>query len=282
MSSLKNLKRYRATEPEAWEQRVGGKMSAASGKRTNAPGNQQSKPKQKSKMPYQNWLVPGIIGLVFLTLIGFVVKIFLSDSSAPKKALYQVTLIKPPPPEDKVKPPEPEQQKEMPKESIQTPVDIPQPQAQDQAPDNAPPAGADLGVAGEGGSGSDGFGLVGKGKGYKGRDITIGGTGGGGGMSRLALLTKYGWYTDKVQEEIKRQYKKRMEKDGGVPKGKYEITLKILLDPQGVIKKYRIVTASGNDRLDDALKASLPGMKISQVPPDGMPSLITLRIISQG
>ena len=282
MSSLKNLKRYRSTEPEAWEQRVGGKTPAASGKGTNVPGNQQSKPKQKSKMPYQNWLVPGIIGLVFLTLIGFVVKIFLSDSSAPKKALYQVTLIKPPPPEDKVKPPEPEQQKETPKESIQTPVEMPTPQAQDQAPDNAPPAGADLGVAGEGGSGSDGFGLVGKGKGYKGRDITIGGTGGGGGMSRLALLTKYGWYTDKVQEEIKKQYKKRMEKDGGVPKGKYEITLKILLDPQGVIKKYRIVTASGNDRLDDALKASLPGMKISQVPPDGMPSLITLRIISQG
>jgi TonB family protein len=96
------------------------------------------------------------------------------------------------------------------------------------------------------------------------------------------MLTKYGWYTNKIQDEIKKQYKKRMEKDGGAPKGKYEITLKILLDPQGVIKKYRIVTSSGNDKLDNALKASLPGMKISQAPPDGMPSLITLRILSQG
>jgi protein TonB len=272
MSKLKNLKRYRSAEPEAWEQRASGTVPVTPAK---------PHPKHKAKTPYQNWLVPGIVVLVLLSLIGFVVKVFLSDSGGHKKALYQVTLIKPPPPEEKVKPPEPEPQKETPKESIQTPTEIPQPQAQDQ-PDNAPPAGADLGVAGEGGAGSDGFGLVGKGKGYKGRDITIGGSGGGGGMNRLALLTKYGWYTNKVQDEIKKQFKKRMEKDGGVPKGKYEITLKILLDPQGIIKKYRIVTSSGNDKLDDALKATLPGMKISQTPPEGMPSLITLRILSQG
>ncbi|OGU09102.1 MAG: energy transducer TonB [Geobacteraceae bacterium GWC2_55_20] len=231
------------------------------------------------KTPYQNWLVPGVVGLVFLLIVGFVVKVFLSDDGVKKKALYQVTLIKPPPPEEKVKPPEPEQQKETPKESIQTPTEIPQPQAQDQPQDNAPPAGADLGVEGEGGAGSDGFGLVGKGKNYKGRDITLGG---GGGMNRLAMLTKYGWYTSKIQDEIKKQLKKRMDKEGGVPKGKYEITLKILLDPQGTIKKYRIVASSGNDKLDDALKASLPGLKISQAPPDGMPSLVTLRILSQG
>jgi periplasmic protein TonB len=251
MSKLKNLKRYRQSQPEAWEQRASGNVPSVPGK---------PHPKHKSGTPYQAWLVPGIIGLCFLALIGFVVKVFLSDSSSSKKPLYQVTLIKPPPPEDKVKPPEPEPQKETPKESIQTPTDM----------------------EGEGGAGSDGFGLVGKGKGYKGRDITVGGTGGGGGMNRLALLTKYGWYTSKIQDEIKKQFKKRMEKDGGVPKGKYEITLKILLDPQGVIKKYRIVTSSGNDKLDEALKASLPGLKISQVPPEGMPSLITLRILSQG
>lgn len=273
MSSLKNLKRHSPAEPST-EKGANGFLPKPA-----------SKAKKTSRLPYQNWLVPGVIGLGFLLMIGFVVKVFMSGDSGHKKAVYQVTLIKPPPPDEKVKPPEPEKLKEAPKESITTPTEIPQPQAQanDQPPDNAAPPGADLGVAGEGGSGSDGFGLVGKGKNYKGRDITIGGSGGGGGgMSRLAMLTKYGWYTDKIQEEIKKQYKKRMEKDGGVPKGKYEITLKILLDPQGVVKKYRIVTASGNDRLDEALKASLPGLKISQAPPDGMPSLITLRIISQG
>jgi protein TonB len=271
MSSLKNLKRYRQAEPEAWEQRANGEV----------PGiTEKVHHKHKTGTPYQTWLVPGIIGLVFLGLIGFAVKVFLSNDTSHKKALYQITLIKPPP-EEKVKPPEPEKLKETPKESIPTTAEIPQPEAQDQPPDNAPPAGADLGVAGEGGAGSDGFGLVGKGKNYKGRDITVGGTGGGG-MGRLALLTKYGWYTDKIQDEIKKQFNKRMEKDGGVPKGKFQITLKILLDPQGTIKKYRIITSSGNDRLDAAVKATLPGLKISQAPPDGMPSLITLRILSQG
>ena len=282
MSGLKNLKTYREPHSEAWEERVGGKIPSKSA--TEQQPVRQPTPQKKQRMPYQNWLVPGVICLCLLGMIGFVVKVFLSDSGPGKKAPYQVTLIKPPPPEDKVKPPEPpkDQPKEQPKEVMQTPTDAPQPQP-DQAPDNAPPPGADLGVAGEGSAGSDGFGLTAKGKGYKGRDITIGGpAGGGGGLSRLALLSKYGWYTEKVQEEIKRSYKKRMEKDGGAPKGKYEITLKILLDPQGVIKKYRIVSASGNERLDEALKASLPGLKISQAPPDGMPSLITLKITSQG
>jgi hypothetical protein len=273
MSKLKNLKRYRQAEPEAWEQRV-------SGDGPDAPVKPHLK--HKSGTPYQSWLVPGIVVLVLLSLIGFVVKVFLSDSGSSKKPMYQVTLIKPPP-EEKVKPPEPEPQKETPKESIPTQADIPQPQAQDQ-PDNSPPVSDQLGVEGEGGAGSDAFNIQAKGKGYKGKDITIGGPSGNGsgGMGRLAMLTKYGWYTSKIQDEIKKQFKKHMEKDGGVPKGKFEITLKILLDPQGVIKKYRIVTPSGNDKLDDALKASLPGMKISQTPPEGMPSLVTLKILSQG
>lgn len=280
MSSLRNLKKYRSAEPEEWEQRASGIVPKKAVPGT--PANVPAKPKQKLKTPYQIWLVRGTVGLVFLLMIGFMVKVFISDDGGHKKAVYQVTLIKPPPAEEKVKPPEPEPQKEPPKEPIQTPTEIPQPQAQDQPQDNAPPAGDDLGVEGEGGAGSDGFGLVGKGNNYKGRDITLGGGGGGGGMNRLALLTKYGWYTDKLQNDIKKQLKKRVNEEGGVPKGKYEITLKILLDPQGVIKKYRIVASSGNDKLDNALKASLPGLKISQAPPEGMPSLVTLRIVSQG
>jgi len=275
------MKKYRSAEPEAWEQRASG--GALKSKSPGTPVSAPAKPKQKLKTPYQNWLIPGAVGLAFLLMIGFVVKVFMSDDGGHKKAAYQVTLIKPPPPEEKIKPPEPEQQKEPPKESIPTPTEVPQPQAQnqDQPPDNAPPGGNELGVEGEGGAGSDGFGLRGGIK--NGRSVTIGGNGGGGsGMNRLAMMTKYGWYTSKIQEDIKKQLKKRMDKDGGVPKGKYEITVKILLDLQGTIKKYRIVTSSGNDKLDDAMKASLPGLKISQAPPEGMPPLVTLRIQSQG
>ena len=272
MSRLKDLKRYRSTEPEAWERR-------ASGSIPDAP--EKPHPKHKTGTSFTTWLVPGIIGLALLSLVGFMVKVFMSADVGHKKALYQVNLIKPPPPEDKVKPPEPEPQKEPPKESMPTPADIPQPQAQDQPPDNAPPPGADLGVAGEGGAGSDAFGLVGKGKNYKGRDITLGG-GGGGGLSRLSLLTKYGGYTQKIQEEIRKRVRKTLDHNGGIPPGKLQAIVKITLDEKGTIVRFQLVGSSGNDKMDEAVRTSLGGLKMADPPPEGMPAGMTLKITSQG
>lgn len=238
------------------------------------------KKKKSAVTSYQSWLVPGIIGLAFLAGFGFLIKVVLTDSGPrQKQQVSTVTLLKPPP-DVKEKPPEPEVAKEIPKDTMTAPTEAPQQQnqAQDQSQD-APPAGADLGVEGDGAAGSDGFGLVAKGKGT-GRDITLGG--GGGGMNRLALMSKYGWYTSKIQEEIKKQMRALLEKNGGMPKGKYQTTVKIVLDTKGAIIKYQIVASSGNDRMDEALKNSLPGFRISQPPPDGMPFGMTVRIVSQG
>jgi outer membrane biosynthesis protein TonB len=237
--------------------------------------------KKIKKSSYQSFLVPGAVGLVFLVAIGFMIKVFLTDSAPKQKErISRVTLLKPPP-EVKEKPPEPEVQKEAPKDTMSAPVEMAQPQNQAQDQQDAPPAGADLGVEGDGAAGSDGFGLTAKGKG-KGRDITLGGGGGGGGLNRLALMSKYGWYTSKVQEEIKKQMRKQFDQDGGIPKGKYQTTVKIQLDTKGSVVKYQIVASSGNEKVDDALKVSLPGFRISQPPPEGMPYGMTVRIVSQG
>jgi outer membrane biosynthesis protein TonB len=235
--------------------------------------------KKIKKSSYQGYLVPGIIGLAFLVGLGFLVKVVLTDSGPRQKQhISTVTLLKPPP-EVKEKPPEPEVQKEAPKDTMTAPVEMAQPQNQAQDQQDAPPAGADLGVEGDGAAGSDGFGLTAKGKG-KGRDITLGA--GGGGLNRLALMSKYGWYTSKVQEEIKKQMRKQFDQDGGIPKGKYQTTVKIQLDAKGAVVKYQIIASSGNDRVDEVLKGSLPGFRISQPPPEGMPSGMTVRIVSQG
>jgi outer membrane biosynthesis protein TonB len=237
--------------------------------------------KKIKKSSYQSLLVPGIIGLVFLVAIGFLIKVVLTDSGPRQKQhISTVTLLKPPP-EVKEKPPEPEVQKEIPKETMTTPVEMAQPQDQAQDQQDAPPAGADLGVEGDGAAGSDNFGLTAKGKG-KGRDITLGGGGGGSGINKLALMSKYGWYTSKVQEEIKKQMRKQLDQEGGIPKGKFQATIRILLDSRGAIIKYQIVASSGNEKMDEALKGSLPGFRISQPPPEGMPSGMTVRIASQG
>lgn len=235
----------------------------------------------KKKKGSRNWLVPGIVILVLLFAVGFMIKVFLEPNGARQKTrVSTVTLLKPPPEQPKDKLPEPEMKKEIPKDTMTTQTESPQPQNQPQDQQNAPPAGADLGVEGDASSGSDGFGLVAKGKG-KGRDVTLGG-GGSGGLSRLSLLTKYGWYTAKIQDEVKKQMRKRLDQDGGLPKGKFQVMVKITLDAGGTITKYQIVGSSGNEKMDAALKSSLPGFRISQPLPEGMPSAMTVRINSQG
>src|SRR5208337_2228106 len=105
--------------------------------------------KKHKKAPYQNWLVPGVIGLVFAVAIGFVVKIVLTDvGPRNKEKISTITLLKPP--EVKEKPPEPEIPKEVPKQEVIQ--DIPQQQdtPQNDQPQDDTPAGNDLGVDAEG------------------------------------------------------------------------------------------------------------------------------------
>jgi outer membrane biosynthesis protein TonB len=237
------------------------------------------KKKHRKKRLVAAWVVPGVIVLFLVGLVGFLVKIMMSDDSGPRRQkITSVTLLKPPAPEPpKEKLPEPEPPKEIPKQTIETPMEAPQ-QSPAQSAEPGPPAGADLGVDADGGAGGDGFGLVGK-KG--GRSITLGG-GGGTGLNRLALNAKYGWYTQKVQDEIKRQVRKTLESDGGVPKGKLQATIKIEIDGQGVVRRHILLTSSGNRKMDDAVRIILAQIRISEPPPEGMPKAMTLKIISQG
>jgi len=233
---------------------------------------------KKKKVDIKGLLTIGVICSVLVVAVVLLLKVMLSDSGSMKKTrISTVTLLKPPPPpEVKEKLPEPEvvKQEQKVETPIQTPQDAPQ---NDQPADNTPP-GADLGVDAEGSAGSDGFGLVGK-KG--GRALTLGG-GGGGPVNRLSLMSKYGWYTAKIQDEVKRHMRRKLDAEGGIPKGKLQATIKIVLDPKGSIVKYQIIASSGDSRMDEALKASLAGFRISQPPPEGMPQGMTIRITSQG
>lgn len=255
------------------------KISRTVGKIFLPDGSVMTDKKKKQKMPYQNWLVPGAIGLVFLAGIGFVIRVMLTDVGPRKREqISTVTLIKPPPPEVKEKPPEPQIQKEAPKETIVAPAETPQDQAQNQ-PDDGPPAGSDLGVDAAGGAGSDAFGLVGK-KG--GRAITLG-DGNRGGLGRLSLLTRYGGYSQKMTEDIKKRVYKFLDQNGGAPKGKFQTTIHVTLNDRGKVLTYRIVGPTGNAKIDDAFKATLGDLIISSPPPAGMPLSMTLKVtMSQG
>ncbi len=227
----------------------------------------------------------------FLCLAGAVVYMVKSDSGSSGKKVFiaKVDLVKPnlpdkPPPPPKEQPQTPEPQK---KESIMTPQNMDQ--AQDSRPmkgDDKPAAEGPLGVQGEGGAGSDAFGLVGRGR--SGRDITTVGTGGsangviGGGLDQAALLRKFGKYNQLVQEELTGAVRKWLEQNGGVPKGKLEAIVQIVLDDAGTVKKAKVTRSCGNQTLDDAVKQLCACQKISEPLPKDMPRTINVKITSQG
>lgn len=226
--------------------------------------------KKKKKQLSQGviWTISFTAVVILFSGGFFVTRALLSEDEAKKKrAVQMVTLVKlPPPPKIEEKPhPEPEVRK---KEEIMEPK---QEKIDPQQAKDDKPASKNLGLDAEGGPGSDGFGLVGN-KG--GRGLIGGGS----------LLGQYGWYANLIQDEINRKVRKILEEQGGMPKGKLQATVKIILNDGGRIVNYQISSPSGNPRLDEALKTALGQIHISQQPPDGMPrsSTMNIRVSSQG
>jgi protein TonB len=236
------------------------------------------KHKHHRKNSFAPWVILGVVVLV-IGFVAYLVKGILSDDTLHRKETFtQISILKPPPPPPPVKekPPEPEI-KQVQKEEVFTPE-----QEQDKpAGDNDDtPAGDNLGVDAEGTAGGDAFGLVGK-KG--GRSLIAGGEGNGGnGMGRLSLLTKYAFYTQVVEAEIRKKVLKQLDENGGGPKGNLQTVVRISLDPKGTVVNFKIVGSSGNTRMDDAVNQTIGNTVISEPPPDGMPRTMTIKISYRG
>lgn len=212
-------------------------------------------------------LIVGLLGAAV-----YVVKIVLAeDSPRQKSAPVVVTLLKPPPPVMiKEKPIEPLKEIQKQDEIIDPGL-----QNESQNSSDSQPAGDSLGVDAEGKAGSDSFGLVGK-KG--GRGLLEGGDG----LGKYSLQSRYSGYTQIVQTTIRKRVMKRLDEEGGIPKGKFEVAIQVNLDSAGAVVDYRIIGSSGNHRIDDAVKQVLVDCKIKEPPPDGMPQKMIFKIISQG
>ncbi len=234
--------------------------------------------KQKKKSP----IITTVIVLFFFVVLGAGFAYLIgSDKGGGKKVfIAKVDLVRPnlpdkPPPPPKERPPEPDTQKQQ---TIVAPQDM-TPQQAGPKGDDKPAAEGPLGVEGEGGAGSDGFGLVGRGKG--GRDVTTLGTGyGKGGSDQAALQRRFGWYTRIVGEELNKVVRKYLEENGGMPKGTAEVEVRIELDEHGSIADYRIIRSSGNKAMDEAVKA-LKYARISQPLPKGIYTGMNYKITSR-
>lgn len=189
------------------------------------------------------------ISLASMAVIGaaLVMKDWLQKIPPPAPRIQMVSLLPPPPKIEK--PPEPEVQQETRIQEVM------------QQPQEAPPAGSDLGVDADG-NGSDNFNLKAR-KG--GRGLLDGGP--------------FGWYAARldstIQDYISGDKKLRRH-------GRYTALLRLWIAKDGRIQRVEIARTTGNRDLDAALRNSLAHMeRVSDPPPDEMPQPVQLQITSR-
>ncbi|HVN94932.1 MAG TPA: TonB C-terminal domain-containing protein [Syntrophorhabdaceae bacterium] len=228
------------------------------------------------------FVITGAVILVLALLAGGLIYLVASDKGGSKKQhIATVDLVKPlPPPKEppppKEKPPEPEAQK---KAIEAVPQMAPQSEARAMKGDGKPVADGPLGLEGDGGAGSDGFGLAAKGKG--GRDvITLGKGGGAGGFDQGGLLRKYAWYTRLVEKQLNGLVRKRLDENKGWPKSKWEALVYIQIDEGGTISGFKITRPSGFQSVDDAVKECLRTARIGEPLPEGIHTAMNVKISS--
>ncbi|MBN1906193.1 MAG: TonB C-terminal domain-containing protein [Deltaproteobacteria bacterium] len=212
-----------------------------------------------------------VVSLMLMTACFFIVKALVSEDAAKmKRQVQMVTLLNPPPP-PKVEeiPPEPELKEK--EEVIEQAIEETHEEMPDDGSDQE--AGSDLGVDADGVAGSDGFGLVSK----KGGKSLI-----GGGFGNESLLKKYSWYTQMLQGLIQERLQKELEKNGGIPEGDHDATVRIVIGDAGEIVTFQIVGSSGNQNMDKAISLAVKNIKADDPPPFDMPKAIKLRVSSKG
>jgi protein TonB len=204
-----------------------------------------------------------VVGLVVVAvLIGLLIRELARPGDVKKKrAVQEISLLKPPPP-----PPPPKDPPPPPKVEAQEKIDVPKP---DQAPDkaaDAPPPGPNLAVDAAGGAGGDSFGLVGR----KGGSDLIGGGGGGG--------SRFGWYGALVKDRIQ----ETVGKDKKLRDADFRVLVNVWINTSGAVTRAELVDSTGNAELDSALKAALRNMPpIREGAPGDMPQPIKLRITAR-
>lgn len=200
-----------------------------------------------------------VAGLAVIGLVVAGAMSLMSGSAAPPPREQRISVISQPPP-----PPPPPPKVEEPPPPEEPEIEPPQPDPPaDQAADNADdaPPGDQLGLDGDGSGSGDGFGLVGK-KG--GRGLV-----GGGDRNR--------WYAGLVQQELQRM----LSEDEAARSARYSAVVKLWLAPDGSVGRFDLSGRIEQQRSDEAVRAVLGRLRMSDAPPEDLPQPIKLRISSR-
>lgn len=208
------------------------------------------------------------IGLILLVAVGaYLLKDLFQKSPQTKRVVQQISIVQPPPP-----PPPPPEQKPPEPEVKQEKIEEPQPEP-DKEPEPAPeqaeePPGEQLGVDGEGGAGSDAFGLAAR----KGGRSLLGGTAGS------VVL----WYGGQVKHLLDGELHGLLE-DTQARKTNYAVVLDIWIGPDGRLSRVELADGSGQPEVDRAIRAALPKLRLAlqKPPPENMPQPVKIRLTSR-
>lgn len=214
--------------------------------------------------------LPALLGGLFLLLFSagviWLVQDFIGNAKSPEKPrVQQISLVKPPPPRDLPKPPEPKKiEEEQPKEAEPLTEAPPTP---DQPPDEGPPPGEQLGLDADGSAGGDAFGLAAR-KG--GRDITT--LGGGGPGSRE------GWYGRLISRHFEDYLRRSKELQGTT----YQVVLNVWFDKAGNVQRVRLARGSGNTQTDQIVQDELMSVSpLREMLPEDLPQPVRIRVVSR-
>lgn len=216
--------------------------------------------------------LPVLIGGAFLLLVAlamiWLIKGFLAGAEKPERPrVQQISLVKPPPPKPQEKPPEPPKPEEIKQEREQ--VEVEQPPTPEQARDEGPPPGEQLGLDAEGGAGGDAFGLAAR---RGGRDITTLGGGGGGSGEREA------WFGRVISRHLEEGLRRSKRLQGAT----YQIQAQLWFDAGGVIQRVRLIRGSGDADIDSLLREEILGLPpLREVLPADLPQPVRIRVASR-
>lgn len=212
-------------------------------------------------------LVGGLFLLLFTAGVVMMVQAFIEKGDKPERPrVQQISLVKPPPPKEPPKPPEPEKIEETKQEEVK--LEEAQPTPEEQAADDGPPPGEQLGLDAEGGAGGDAFGLAAR-KG--GRDITTLGTGGGGG-------DRQAWYA----RLIARHFEDGLRRAKGLNGSSYNVQLNVWFDEAGRVRQVRLARGSGDGEVDRLIQEEVHNLPpLREVLPDDLPQPVRIRVASR-
>ncbi len=217
----------------------------------------------RSRPSFARGIALSLLGLATLALIWWFISWLRSDSAQqPRRTVQQVTVLRPPPPPP---PPKPEEKPpEPPKVQDEVKIDTPRPADEPKSESQAPPPGP-LGIDAQGTGAGDGFGLAGR---PGGRDVTLGG--GGGGLSHSMFAN--GAARHIAQELARIDQLRNVE---------YRIEVQIWFARDGRIERYEVVNGLNDQTIAALIRDGLSRMAALRTPvPDGLPQPLRVRVTS--